>query len=205
MKRFIGVLVAITMLISMFGNALCAEVEDFNLIEYLQINEVSSREELMSVISFECNSSVVGMCTYPQAYACALNEQEVSFNIEIDYDNQIVIVDTIYETNASTYTTSGRAFRDVCSSQGNLLFTIEVNGVFARTSQTVTATSVTGSFYRPAGSNWNSSPSLTKGFISRTKAYARISGVASTGSESMNYTLTLMCDTSGTLTSSFSS
>ena len=203
-RRIVSLVIAMVTLFSVFGSSY-ADVKNFDLIEYLQMNEVGSREELMSVISSECHNPDVSMCTYSQAYACDLNEVEVSFEYVIDYENNVVVFDTVYQSTASSYTTSGRAYHDVCSASGNVLYTVAVNATFTRTSQTVTASSANSTFTPGSSSSWTSTPTTTRGYISRTQAYARASGVASCPTMSQSYKLTLMCDTSGSLTSTFSS
>ena len=130
---------------------------------------------------------------------------EEYFNVEIDYENDTVEVDVIYSSPTSTMgtTKSGGASHETYSSSGNLIYTVRINGTFSYTSTSCSTTSKSGSFERGFGSLWSSTPSVTSGTITSTKAYARISGTATLLWESSAYQLTLMCDTSGKLTSTF--
>ena len=82
-------------------------------------------------------------------------------------------------------------------------YTVTVNGTFSYASTSCSTTAKSGTFEKGSGTFWSSTPSLSQGNISTTKAYARISGTATMLWESSSYQLTLMCDTSGKLTSSF--
>ena len=63
--------------------------------------------------------------------------------------------------------------------------------------------SKTGSFTPASGSSWKSTPSITSGNVSSSKVYARISGTAKSLLQTSTYSLTLMCDSTGKITTSF--
>lgn len=167
-----------------------------SLIEVLENTQITSRAELQAVLN------CMGINNY--SVRTISSGEEVYFDYNINYEENVIEIDTIYQTRADSYTTSGRATREVCDIDGNILYTLVVTGTFVRTEQTCAATSVGGSFTPGANSSWRSTPSYTRGSVSRIQAYTRISGVATSGSSSKNYNLTLYCDYSGYLSSSFS-
>lgn len=190
----------------MVSTTTLADSGDFNLIDYLENHEVSSYSEFLNVIQENTGVLPVSMYTYSLTY---VSDHEISFDVTIDYEKNIVEVDTVYETlpgtstMATTSTRSGSAKHDTFSSVGTLIYTVTVNGTFSYTTTNCYTTSKSGSFTTGNVSLWSSTPSITSGSISSTKAYARISGTATFLWESSTYRLTLMCDTNGTLTSTF--
>ncbi len=202
MKRMLSVLLTLVTIFTFSNSVFAQEVENFDLIEYLENNEVDSYSEFIDVI--RDNSPEVPMSTvlYSLTYVNDQNE-EISFRYEIDYDNQLVEIDTVYLSVAAGTTTSGSAVHETYSSAGLLIFTVRVNGTFYRTTQSCSTQSKTGSFIPGHNSSWSSTPILSSGSFSSTKAYARIYGTASWLLQSKTYQLTLVCDNLGNLTSTY--
>lgn len=125
---------------------------------------------------------------------------EVSFDVEIDYENQIVITTTVYEYDSLRGSTSGSASKDYYNSNGTKIFTVTVNGSFTFGSGSAHTTSASGSFSPVSGSGWSSTPAISSG-TSGSSAYATASGTARKGAQSMNYTVTLICSSTGNLSS----
>ncbi len=202
MKRLVSILIAIGVLVTNTCIALASENEQIDLIARVEETRIETKSDFVSLLE-ECGyDEPVCVNTHTLTYVSDL--EELSCNVEIDYVNDEVIVDTVYLTQASATRTSGRVTREVYSSLGMLIYTLTVEGTFSRTSQSVTTVSATGTFQKGNASFWSSTPTTSQGNISTTKAYARISGTASWLLQSRTYQLTLMCDTNGTLTSSYS-
>ena len=161
---------------------------DFNLISYLETHEVDSYEEFVDIIQTVSPESVDEE-----------TDKITSFSIDIDYDNKIVSVTTIGEVSYDRLNgASNSASRSYYASSGTKIFTIKVSGTFGYTTGSCTTISASGSFTRPSGSTWISSPTISSGNITVRKAYARISGTATSGASSISYSLTLTCDDTGT-------
>ena len=96
---------------------------------------------------------------------------------------------------------SNSVSRTYYSDVGAQIFKITVTGTFSYSTGTCTALSCGGSFTKPFYSTWTSTPSFTKGNINVSKAYARISGTATSGGSTKTYSLTLTCDDSGSFSS----
>lgn len=193
----------VALMFSVFGNVSAAEKNGFNLIDYLENNEVTSNAELCEVIAMNSGELPMTMYTQSLTYVNDFSEEEISFNYVINYENQTVEFDTVYQLSATTYTTAGRATHEVYSDIGKLLYTINVTGSFARTTQSVSCSSKSGSFTQAVGSTWTSTAAVSSGNYSRTQAYARTYGTAQSLLQSKTYQLTLVCDTAGTLSSTF--
>lgn len=189
------------MLILMTSNVFASESE-FSLIEYLETHEVTTRDELLEVLQMNTNSPVC-VNTHTLTYVSDLEEEEVDFRVSIDYENQLVEVDTVYELATANSTRSGSATHETYSDLGVLLYTLTINGTFSYNASSCTNTARSGSYTKGSLSFWSSTPTISHGNITTTKAYARISGTATFLLDSSTYRLTLMCDTSGKLTSSF--
>lgn len=197
MKKLLSLLLMGTIVL-LCGGAINAEeingTRDFNLIVYCETHQINSRAEFQSVLD-----------TYAPQQGSDINPdpiegEEISFEIRINYDSQTVTAVTLFDTGDTRDTTSGSVSADTYSSIGVRIFTITVNGSFSYISTNVTTTSATGSFTPAPLSLWTSTPSVTKG-KTNGKAYARIHGTASFLGSNINYSLTLTCDTSGTLDS----
>lgn len=203
MKKFVSILVTIIMLLSVNCNLLASEIKSFDLINYLEENEVKSHDEFVQILSENCQNLPVSMYTYSLTYVSDF--EEVDFKINIDYERNEVIVDTVYqEVSAATGSTSGSATKEVYSGVGALIYTLCVTGTFSRTSTSCSAISGRADFTPGTLSIWTSSPSVTTGNTTTRKAYVRMSGTATSLFQSREYKLTLYCDSSGTLTSSYS-
>lgn len=168
---------------------------DFNLIEYCETHEIHSRGEFQAVLDYYVPQGESSNSSNP------IDCEELSFELYIDYDNQTVSTDTLYLTDTNRGTKSGSVSREVYSSLGIKLYTITVHGTFSYSSNNVSTTSASGSFTPAPLSLWTSTPVISSGKIN-DKAFARISGTASIlGGTTRNYSLTLTCDTNGTLDS----
>ena len=125
-----------------------------------------------------------------------------SFDIEIDYVNNVVSVLTIEEvSNDRSHGVTDSASKSYYNDIGFKIFTIKVQGTFSYITGSCTTISASGSFNRATLSTWTSTPTISSGNITTRKAYARISGTATSGSSSLSYSLTLTCDDSGNTSS----
>ncbi len=194
-RKIVSAIVVVCFVFSIAGIVSASDQKLFDLIDYLQKNDVDSRAELQYILN-----------AYVVDYASAKTNtgDEVFFEIEIDEDKQIVEVTTIYEISATSYTTSGSVSHEVFSSTGSLIYTIVTAGTFSWNSQVCSTTSASGSFQPASGSTWSSAPTISRGNLSRTQAYARTSGTARSGLLSNTYNLTLICNTSGVLSATYS-
>ena len=166
---------------------------DNSLIDYIESNEIESYEEFISVIQ-ELS---------PESVDTDENLDSItSFHIDIDYDCMLVSVTTISEVVSNRATgASSSANKSYYTSSGYKIFTVSVNGSFRYSSGSCSTTSANGSYNRNTLSSWTSTPLITSGNINAKIAYARISGTATSGSESVYYSLTLTCNDSGSFTS----
>lgn len=159
----------------------------FSLIDYLETHEINSYEDFLDVIESVSPESV--------------DEDPsnvVFFDLEIDYDNMIVSTLVMRETTGDrSHGVTDSASKSYYNNNGIKIFTVNVQGSFSYTTGSCTTTSVSGSFNPAFLSLWTSTPTISSGNINTRKAYARISGTATCGSNSMNYSLTLTCDDSG--------
>ena len=191
MVKTIATVLRITVL-SVMGGLSAAPVSDnstgFDLVKYIATHEIQSLEEFQEVI--ETNTDY----TAPE-----YNTEEISyFDICIDYESYTVCVTTMgYQSNTRATEVSNSASKDYYSSSGAKIFTITVSGRFSYTSNSCTNISKSGGFSHPFYSLWTSTPSVTSGHINSTKAYARTSGTATSGGNSISYSLTLTCDNNG--------
>ncbi|MCQ2534142.1 MAG: hypothetical protein MJ172_06210 [Clostridia bacterium] len=192
----------------LFATNSIADEENQNLIVYLENNEIDSYDEWIDVI--KCNYENSRVSSYTNSLRYLSESDEIYFNIEVDYDNELIEVDAIFVTNNSIVPAtvlsvqSGSAIHETYSSMGILLYTVSVNATFSYSTNSCSVVSKSGAFERGNSSLWSSTPTVTSGNISTNKAYARISGTATLLWDSSSYQLTLMCDTSGKLSSSFS-
>ena len=197
MKRIITILTSIIAMIGLSAN--CLADSDFTPVddyyEYVQTIEISSREEFLELIGDQQRLEEV------QDY------EEVSFEISFDSINRNIILDTVYELkeDPDRGTKSGKAEHDVYSSAGTLIYTITATGTFSYTTGSCTTISSGGKFSYPALSLWRSTPTVSTGNSTPSKAYVKVSGTATCiGSPSHSYTLYLYCNSNGYLSSSFS-
>lgn len=196
---------SVVMMIGFVVNVSATEKE-FSLIQCVENTRIESYSDFINLLAENNCLSDVSMYTYSLRH---FSDHEVFFNVEVDYDRNTVEVDVVYELaemNAEStmaYTQSGAAEHETYSDLGVLLYTVVVNGKFSYTSSTCSTISKSGSFTKGRFSLWSSTPSVTSGSITSSKAYARISGTATLLSQSSSYRLTLMCDTNGKLTTSF--
>lgn len=197
MKKLLATLLAVSTFCVIGGAAnppAQGSEADFSLIEYLETHEIDSYEEFIDVIKEVSPESVDERDVDPS--------EVTSFSIDIDYDNEIVSVVTLGEaTYDRSHGASNSASKSYYTNKGIKKFTITVDGTFSYTSSSCTTISYSGSFTKPFYSTWSSTPTLSSGNINTGKAYAKISGTATSGGDSTSYSLTLTCDTSGNFTS----
>ena len=191
MKKTIASLLTIAILSGTGGYSVAASSVNpgsFNLVEYIETHEIQSLEEFQEIIE-----------TNTDYNAPEYNTEEISyFDISVDYDSYTVCVTTMgYPSVYRATEVSNSAKKDYYSSIGIRIFTINVSGRFSYTSSSCTNISKSGGFTKPIYSVWTSTPSVTSGHISSTKAYARTSGTATGGGNSQSYSLTLTCDNTG--------
>ena len=165
---------------------------DVSLIGYLETHEVDSYGEFIRVLETISSEPI--------------DEEEdigdvTSFSIDIDYDNMIVSVLTMSAASNNRTTATNTASKSYYTDSGIKIFTISVTGTFSYSTGSCTTTSASGSYKKAFLSLWNSTPTISSGNITTKKAYARISGTATSGSNSISYSLTLTCNDSGTFSS----
>lgn len=196
MKKIIATMLTLSSLFVMGGQLNAGVPEkgtDNGLIDYIEANEINSYEEFLDVIEVLSPDSVDANVDID----CI-----VSFDIDVDYENMVVIVTTMRESTSTRATgASNSASKSYYSSGGQKLFTITVNGSFSFASGSCTTTAASGTYNKASLSIWTSSPSVSRGNINSRIAYARIYGTATNGVNSMNYSLTLTCNDSGSFTS----
>lgn len=163
------------------------EASEFNLIDYLETHKVESYDEFEDLISTVSPDSID---THP------INSV-TDFKINIDYDNQLVYVDLIVKPVVLASGVTNTASRNYYSSVGKKIFQISITGRFTYSSGSCSTTSASGSFSPATLSTWNSTPTISTGNTSSSVAYARISGTARSGANSINYSLTLYCNDNG--------
>ena len=195
MVKIIATALTIAVLSVMGGHSVAASPVNpgvFDLVEYIENHEIQSIEDFKEVI-----------VTNTDYTAPDYNSEEISyFDISIDYDSYLVCVTTLGYPSISRGTeVSNSASKEYYSSSGAKIFTITVSGRFSYTSNSCNNISKSGGFSHPFYSFWTSTPSVTSGHINSTKAYARTSGTATSGGNSISYSLTLTCDNTGHFTS----
>ncbi len=194
MRKTIAVLLTLVTLSVMGGWSVdpsSGNSTGFSLIEYIENNEVQSPEEFNKIIEVYTD--------YPSP---EYSLDEISyFNVSIDYDNELVCVTTIEMSQSRATETSKKASKDYYNDIGARIFTISVTARFSYYSGSCTTLSKSGSFTKPFYSTWTSTPSVTSGNISTSKAFAKISGTAVSGGNTKTYSLTLTCDDSGNISS----
>lgn len=167
---------------------------DNSLISYLETHEVDNYEEFNEVIQLFSPESI---------NSDDVNTTDISyFCIDIDYENMLVTTILVSEMNNSRAHGAGKSVsKSYYSSSGFKIFTVNVEGTFSYSSGSCSTLSASGSYTRSTLSLWTSTPTITSGNITTRKAYAKISGTATSGSSSVSYSLTLTCDDSGTFSS----
>ena len=197
MKKVLATLLTISTLSVMGGyspNQEQIDGTDFSLIEYLETHEVESYSEFIDLVQ----------TVHPDSADCYeyVPENISEFSIEIDYEDRTVSVLTVGEAVLDRYqVTSDEASLSYYNDSGAKIFTISVSGTFTYGSGYCNVVSRDGSFTKPSYSTWSSSPTITSGSITTSKAYVRIYGIATSGGHSKSYTLTLTCDSTGHFTS----
>lgn len=193
MRRIIAVLLTLAAFIVTGGYPVAAsqvESDDFNLVEYIENNEIQNPEEFNKVIE-----------TYTEYSSPEYSSESISyFKVNIDHDRNIVCVTTMGVSQTKGTETSNKATRDYYNDIGAKIFTISVTGRFSYSTGSCTTISKSGSFTKPFYSTWSSTPAVTSGNINASKAYAKISGSATSGGNTKTYSLTLTCDDTGHFT-----
>ena len=170
----------------------CATNEDsdpFSLIDYVSTHDIHSFSEFDSVLRQYCG----------QFYEPFIVENEVGFEIDVNYDNRFVIVTVVEDLGQTRSVKTGKATRKYYSDSGAVTFTIYVEGRFTYSTNESRTLSVTGAYTPSVLSFWTSTPTLTSGNFSPTLAYAKIYGTATFLTFSQYYSITLMCDNYGNL------
>ena len=196
MKRLTALLMSFVMIISLSMTALASGNDNgTDLINYVQTHVITSREEFLSYVGDEELAYEYSDC------------EEVDFSITVDQENGLIILDTLYEGagDPNRGTKSGTASRDVYADSGLRIYTIKANGTFSYTTGSCTVTAKSGSFQKPSLSLWTSTPTVSSGNSTPSKAYVKVSGTATcVGFANRHYTLYLYCNSNGVLSSSFS-
>ena len=195
MRKMLSLLLTGTIVL-LYGGACCASeinrTDGFNLIDYCETHNIETRSEFQDILDYYApQDDVDGFCDFS-------DEDEVSFEIFIDYDEQTVSTITVYSGESTRGTRSGSAVQDVYSGVGILIYSVTVHGRFNYGSGSVSTISASGSFDPAYMSPWTSTPTISSG-KEDGKAYARISGTATWLGNTSSYCLTLTCDTSGNL------
>lgn len=188
-KSLIGILV---ISITLLGNIIAVHADDdrsFSLIEYCEEHQINTQEEFNYVLTTYCGIS--------SEFLDHDTDYEY-FCVDVDQENDCVVVIKMEKISATReQTVSNSAKKNYFDSNGNKIFTIRVEGTFMFTIGWCACTSSSGSFTKPFSSPWNSTPTISSGNTSATKAYALISGTATALGLSRSYTLTLTCDNTG--------
>ena len=202
MKKAVSMLVTPILLMGLSVNCLAYDYEEStgtgitSYTDYFNSHEVSTRTEFLEIID-----SMDLVDNDP-------NFVEISCSIDVDTMEGYILVDTVYEAVPETDlkgTKTGKASHEVYSDGGSLIYTVTAKGTFSYTSSSCSVISKEGSFTYPSGSFWRSTPTVSSGNSSVTKAYVKVSGTATClGVLSKSYTLYLFCNNSGSLTSSYS-
>ena len=189
MRKTICTVLAMT-IIGIMGSGVMAD--STSIVDYVNEHEITSREEFYELVGEEIVDDVDDTYT------------EVSFVITVDDDNDYIVLDTIYETPETRGTKTGSVSHDVFSNTGKLIYTITATGTFSYTTGSCSVTSKSGSFSYPAGSLWRSTPTVSSGHVTASKAYVKVSGTATcVGFANKTYELYLYCNSNGYLSSSF--
>lgn len=160
---------------------------EFSLINYIETHEVQSYEEFETIIS----------SVSPEDADEIDSDSVKDFSISIDYDNKIVTVTTVEEALVRGNGVGDTASRSYYSDVGKKIFTISLTADFTYYTGYCSTTSASGSYTRAYLSTWTSTPTISSGNYSASVAYARISGTATSGLSSINYSLTMTCDDTG--------
>lgn len=162
----------------------------FSLIEYVSSHDIHSQAEFEAVIQQHCN----------QYYQPMVIENEVFFQIEIEYENSLVSTLVVEDLGQTRGEKTGRATKNYYSDTGEIVFTIVIEGRFRYSSTEVRTLSASGSYSKPPLSLWNSTPTISSGNVTSNYAYALIYGTATSIYGSQNYSLAVACDKSGNIT-----
>ena len=198
MKTIKLLLMIFVLVLSVISNSLLcfAEESEIDLISILSSSEIETRDDLLNILDQYGIDS--GLEDVSDRYI------EESFALTINSEHNTIEVDTLYE-EITRSTKSGKATHEVLNQEGRLIYTITAKGTFSYGSGYCNVTKKSGQFDRASGSFWTSTPSVTSGHVTTTKAYVKVSGTATClGCPNRTYELYLYCTSSGTMSSTFS-
>ncbi|MBR3057401.1 MAG: hypothetical protein IKG93_05465 [Clostridiales bacterium] len=185
-------LVVLALLMSAFGyTSFSVNATDegaFSLIDYVTNHQIDTHEEFNEVLEIYC-----GQAPAP------VPDNEISFQVYVDYENNMVVTAVVEDISQTRGSKTGRADKAYYSDAGVEIFTIVVEGRFYYTSTQCTTYSASGSFNPSPMSSWTSTPTIYSGNYSPTCAYAKTAGTAHYLSSSISYSVSLSCDTNGNL------
>ncbi len=164
------------------------ENEKFDMIAYVENNNISTKEEFDEMLLAYTNS-------IPEVNIGDL----ISFSVEIDYENCLVITTTVCELQSMRGSVTGSASKNYYSQNGNKIFEVTVEGTFSYGNTYCNPISVSGQFIPVLLSLWSSTPGCSMGNMSYSTAYCRTSGTATRLNQSVYYSVTLTCDHTGSL------
>lgn len=196
-KTILSLFVVIAMILNLYAVCMASENDSNDLISAILQSDIKTRDEFIELLE------EMGITNSLSAVSDDYNE--ISFNVAIE-DNTYIELTTVYEaTGNNRGSKSGKVTHEVLNSGGFLIYTITARGTFTYGTGYCSVTKKSGQFERATGSMWTSTPSVTQGFVSATKAYVKVSGTATcTGCTSRTYDLRLYCTSSGTLSGEFS-
>ncbi|MBR2749704.1 MAG: hypothetical protein IKD90_01060 [Clostridiales bacterium] len=185
-------LVVLALLVNVFGYASfpvnATDEVSFSLIDYVTNHQIDTHEEFNEVLEIYC-----GQAPAP------VPENEISFQLYVDYDSTMVVVIVVEDNLLTRGTKSGSANKIYYSNAGTEVFTVVAEGTFYYSSTQCNTYSASGRFVPSTLSFWTSTPTIYSGNYSPTCAYAKTAGTAHWLSSSISYSLSLSCDTNGNL------
>lgn len=196
-KTVLSVFMVIAMIMNLYPVCFAYGSSEDDLISVIRQSDIKTRDAFIELLE--------EMGKTNSLTAVSDDYNELSFSITI-VDNTWIELTTVYEVaDNNRLSKSGKATHEVLNSGGYLIYTITARGTFTYGTDYCTVTKKSGQFERAPGSFWTSTPSVTQGYVSATKAYVKVSGTAScSGLTSRTYDLRLYCTSSGTLSSTFS-
>ena len=232
MKKFISIILSLLMLFTMSVTAFAAEQPesqtntDFNLIEYLKENPVSTKSEFLSAILE--NGSDLAVASISSAVPASTQNGTEEFSYIIDEESQLVYVKTLWkgeEKQVQTTKAAGTVWQVDASTQyeaysivGIHVFTVTTSGTFEYDMSSYCKVIKSQGFFNPAFlSLWSASTWISPGNYTTKSAYIDTYGTANLNFsiaeilgitlnfQSVNYTLELTCDHMGVLDAWYSS
>lgn len=232
MKKFISILLAAVLCLSFGTTAFAAEkdtsaVKEFNFAQYLESHKIVSRDDFLNVIKKYGNETAVESIESCKDDFSAYKGSDCkeSFSYTIDYDNQLIYTDTTVKKDdvkesgakATTYVTTASTQHEAYSWCGVHVFTVSTDGSFTRQAGSSCSVRTSHGYFNPAFlSLWNASTWINTGNYNTKKAYIDTYGTANLNLavaqvlgitlniQSVNYSLTLSCDSYGNVSASYS-